>query len=136
MADTGTRGRIAQRMKLLIDMNLSARWVFALDKLGIAAVHWRDLGAATAPDSVIFLHAFDNDLVVLTNDLDFGAILAITKHRKPSVIQLRVEDTRPESAAGAVALAVKGCKAELAQGALLTIDEARLRIAILPLDFQ
>ena len=123
-------------MKLLVDMNLSARWVGALEERGVAAVHWRRVGAATAPDAVIFAHALAHDLVVLTNDLDFGAILATTGGRKPSVIQLRGGDMRPETAAGAVASAVRSCAAELEAGALLTLNADRLRIAILPLDVR
>ena len=121
-------------MKLLIDMNLSVRWIGALAGLGITAVHWRDVGDAAAADTVIFGYAAANDLVVLTNDLDFGAILAATRQRKPSVIQLRGDDVRPEAAAGAVALAVSSCGPELERGALLTLNAARLRIALLPLD--
>ena len=33
-------------------------------------------------------HAKERDFVVLTNDLDFGHILAFTHYEKPSVIQM------------------------------------------------
>jgi predicted nuclease of predicted toxin-antitoxin system len=37
-------------MKLLIDMNLSPRWISFLTEAGIQAVHWSTLGAHNAPD--------------------------------------------------------------------------------------
>ncbi|MCB2261847.1 MAG: DUF5615 family PIN-like protein [Candidatus Thiosymbion ectosymbiont of Robbea hypermnestra] len=62
-------------MKLLVDMNLSPRWVNLLTDAGIRAAHWSTLGAAEAPDTEIMAYARTNDYVVLTHDLDFGAIL-------------------------------------------------------------
>jgi predicted nuclease of predicted toxin-antitoxin system len=38
-----------------------------------------------APDAAIMVHAVTNDLVVLTQDLDFGAILAASGESYPSV---------------------------------------------------
>jgi predicted nuclease of predicted toxin-antitoxin system len=40
-------------MRLLIDMNLSPRWVDVLADAGIEAIHWSALGAYNAPDSEI-----------------------------------------------------------------------------------
>jgi predicted nuclease of predicted toxin-antitoxin system len=40
-------------MKLLVDMNLSPRWVTLLADASIEAVHWSAIGAANAPDSEI-----------------------------------------------------------------------------------
>ena len=63
-------------MKLLVDMNLSPRWIPFLLDAGREAVHWSTVGRADATDSEIMAFAAANDYVVLTNDLDFGAILA------------------------------------------------------------
>jgi predicted nuclease of predicted toxin-antitoxin system len=40
-------------MKLLIDMNLSPRWVELLKKAGFDAAHWSKLGASNASDAEI-----------------------------------------------------------------------------------
>jgi len=71
-------------MKLLVDMNLSPRWVPFLLDAAHAAVHWSTVGKADATDSEIIAFAAANDYVVLTNDLDFAAILASTHHKKPA----------------------------------------------------
>jgi predicted nuclease of predicted toxin-antitoxin system len=77
------------QMRVLIDMNLPPAWVAFLQQFGILARHWSDVGAATATDRDIALWAEANAYVVITHDLDSGAILAATQARGPSVIQLR-----------------------------------------------
>ncbi len=47
-------------MKLLVDMNLSPRWVKALAQAGIEAAHWSGLGAANASDTAIMAFARAN----------------------------------------------------------------------------
>lgn len=73
-------------MKLLVDMNLSPRWIGFLGEAGLDAVHWSAVGRVDAPDAEIMAHAAAYDCVVLTHDLDFGAILAAMGGTRPSVI--------------------------------------------------
>lgn len=73
-------------MKLLVDMNLSPRWIGLLEGAGIEAVHWSSVGARNAPDAQIMAYASASGSIVLTHDLDFGAILAATHGEKPSVV--------------------------------------------------
>lgn len=121
-------------MKVLIDMNLSPRWVSHLEGEGIEASHWSALGAANATDSQIMAFARAHDWIVLTHDLDFGAILAATRGISPSVVQIRAEDVSPIAIGAKVVAALKQMKSELAVGALLTIDAARARMSVLPLE--
>jgi predicted nuclease of predicted toxin-antitoxin system len=120
-------------MKLLVDMNLSPRWVKTLIDAGIDASHWSSLGAANAPDADIMAFARANGYVVLTHDLDFSAILAATQDAKPSVVQIRAEDVRPETVGRTLIEALRQMAVELEEGALLTIDPARTRLRVLPL---
>jgi predicted nuclease of predicted toxin-antitoxin system len=120
-------------MKLLVDMNLSPRWVASLVDAGWAAKHWSKIGDADASDSEILGYAAANDYVVLTQDLDFGAILAITHGKKPSVVQIRGVDITPESIAAQTVAALRHVQAELEAGALLTIEAERTRLRLLPL---
>ena len=120
-------------MKLVVDMNLSPRWVKVLAQAGFEAVHWSSLGAANAPDTEIMAFARTNDCIVLTHDLDFGAILASTQGAKPSVVQIRSEDISPEAVGGTLVDALRQMTAELEQGALLTVDPIRARFRVLPL---
>jgi predicted nuclease of predicted toxin-antitoxin system len=83
-------------MKLLVDMNLSPRWVSFLAASQIESVHWSFVGAATTPDSEIMAYARAHGYVVLTHDLDFSAILAATQGTKPSVVQIRSAIRKPQ----------------------------------------
>ena len=120
-------------MKLLIDVNLSPVWVGCLKARGYQADHWGAVGSPTAPDSEIMTFARTQDYVVITHDLDFGAILAATQGLKPSVIQLRADILTPESTGEAVIAAIQSAEDDLKSGALLTLDTNRRRLRILPL---
>lgn len=120
-------------MGLLVDMNLSPRWVTALADAGIEAAHWSTLGAHNAPDWQIMAYASANDYVVLTHDLDFGAILAVTHGERPSVVQIRAEDVSPDVIGKQVIAALRQMAPELAEGVLLTVDPSRTRLRVLPL---
>ncbi len=120
-------------MKLLVDMNLSPRWVGVLAGAGLEAAHWSTLGANNARDSEIMAYASANDFVVLTHDLDFSAILAATHGERPSVVQIRAEDVSPEAIGKQVINALRQMAFELQEGALITIDPGRARVRVLPL---
>jgi predicted nuclease of predicted toxin-antitoxin system len=120
-------------MKLLVDMNLSPRWVIFLAENGFEATHWSSVGSANAPDTAIMAFAAAHGFVVLTHDLDFGAILAASHGNKPSAVQIRAEDVSPEAIGKPVVTALRQMAGDLAEGALLTIDPGRTRLRVLPL---
>lgn len=76
-------------MKLLIDANLSPSITAGLAEAGFEAVHVGEVDLLTASDSAIVEYACANDLVVVTVDSDFAAMLAIEGAERPSVVQLR-----------------------------------------------
>jgi predicted nuclease of predicted toxin-antitoxin system len=121
-------------MRLLIDMNLTPRWVAALNRVGYATVHWSAVGPIGAADSTICEYARDHGFVLITNDLDFPRILAYTSNSKPSVILLRGEPLVPEVRGEALIGAIVECAAELESGAILSVDwSGRPRARLLPL---
>jgi predicted nuclease of predicted toxin-antitoxin system len=58
-------------MLLLVDMNLTPRWVPFLSDAGHGCLHWSEIGAATTADEIICSYARQHGYVLLTNDLDF-----------------------------------------------------------------
>jgi predicted nuclease of predicted toxin-antitoxin system len=120
-------------MKLLVDMNLSPRWVGFLREKGWECIHWSGVGKANAPDSEVMAYAAANDFVVITHDLDFGAILAVTRGKKPSVVLVRSEDVSLGVIGRQIVTALQIAQAELEAGALLTIEMDRTRLRLLPL---
>jgi predicted nuclease of predicted toxin-antitoxin system len=120
-------------MKVLIDMNLSPGWVDFLIEARFDAVHWSDIGAAGATDTELMKWAATHECVLLTADLDFGAILAATRDTQPSVIQLRSDILTPLAIGSSVVAALRQARQELLEGALVSVDAARARLRILPL---
>ena len=120
-------------MKILLDMNLSPRWVGFLSSAGWQAVHWSMVGKVNASDTEIMEWASANDYIVMTHDLDFSAILAATQGGKPSVVQIRGDDISLDVIGARVLLALSQMEAELEAGALLSIDAQRTRLRLLPL---
>jgi len=123
-------------MKLLVDMNLSPRWIALLREAGWEAVHWSSVGKAAARDTEIMAFAAEKDYVVLTHDMDFSAILAATHGEKPSVVQIRAENISPEMIGMQVVAALRHLERELKAGALVTVDPARTRVRLLPLQAE
>lgn len=120
-------------MKLLIDMNLSPEWVPQLRGRGVDAAHWSTIGDAKAPDHVILEHARRGGWIVFTHDLDFGAILAATGGRSPSVIQARTQDVTPARLMPLLLAVIDQCGEALAAGAIVVIDESDRRVRLLPI---
>jgi predicted nuclease of predicted toxin-antitoxin system len=116
-----------------MDMNLSPSWVERLARHGFEAVHWSTIGAATAPDVEILKLANEHAFVLITNDLDFSAILAASGGASPSVVQIRSQDLLSDEVVSIVAKALDAHREDIERGALLSIDEAGTRVRVLPL---
>lgn len=91
------------------------------------------VGHLAASDVEIMQWARENQAIVFTHDLDFGILLAHTQRDGPSVIQVRAQNVAPTHLSGIVLAALSTHGAALDAGALVTIEEARARVRILPL---
>ena len=120
-------------MKILIDMNLSPTWVSVLEEAGHTASHWSTIGSLNAPDSKVLFWAKSNGYVLFTHALDFGAILAVTEAEGPSVIQIRAQDISPDHAKNLLLNILNKFAENLLQGALISADEEKSRVRLLPL---
>jgi predicted nuclease of predicted toxin-antitoxin system len=120
-------------MKVLVDMNLSPAWVSFLAESGFEVVHWADIGPDNSSDSELMQWAAEHDHIVLTADLDFGAILAATQRNRPSIVQVRSDILTPRSIGSVVLAAIRQTRQELLDGAIVSIDPGRARLRILPL---
>ena len=120
-------------MKLLIDMNLSPQWIEALADAGIEARHWSEVGDGAASDREIFQWARRHGFVLLTHDLDFSRILALTGGRSPSVILLRTHRLLPSDSADTLVEVLHRHAAEIETGSLVVVSPDRYRVRLLPL---
>ena len=133
MARGGDRSPARCCVKILLDMNLSPAWGSCLKAAGFEVSHWSEIGPPAAPDTEIMAWASAHHAIVFTHDLDFGILLALTQAGGPSVIQVRTQDVSPARLAPAVIRLLREHAAFLHAGALITLDESKCRVRILPI---
>src|ERR1051325_12086145 len=119
-------------MKLLLDQGTPRSTAALLRQAGLDTVHTAEIGMAEAEDSEILARASAEDRIVVTLDADFHALLALSQARKPSVIRIRIEGLRAEQLALHVQYVIQQCGADLDAGALISVQEGRIRVRRLP----
>lgn len=120
-------------MKLLIDMNLSPRWVDFLTNAGFEAKHWSKTGNKSTPDVGVTTYAANNDYVILAHDLDFNAAITATQLGKPSILLISAPDPDPDVIGSHVLAALRQGQADLEKGVLAAVDPTRRRMGLLHL---
>jgi predicted nuclease of predicted toxin-antitoxin system len=121
-------------MKFLADMGVSMTVVQKLREAGYQAVHLREQGLQTLPDSAILEKAQREECIVLTFDLDFGDLLAAGNQSLPSVIIFRLQNPKPIAVAlRLLTILIESREELLAGGAIITVEEGRYRLRRLPI---
>lgn len=100
---------------------------------GHEAVHLRERNQQRLPDAEILSIALREDRIVVTMDLDFGYLLAVSLARLPSVVILRLEDETPSNVNLRLREVLKGSSTALREGAVVSVNEKGYRIRILPI---
>jgi predicted nuclease of predicted toxin-antitoxin system len=120
-------------MRFLVDNALSPVLAEGLRKAGHDVVHVRQYGLQAASDEVIFEQAAQEDRILISADTDFGAILALRRERKPSVVLLRRVAHRPASQVVLLLANLPQLEAPLRTGSIVVFDRGRVRIRRLPI---
>jgi predicted nuclease of predicted toxin-antitoxin system len=98
------------------------------------AVHLREVGMQRAIDSEIFAVAGKDHRTILTFDLDFAEIAATAGLFLPSVVIFRLNDTRVHRLIERLAAALANTAPAIEAGAIVIVDDARIRIRELPIN--
>jgi len=120
-------------MKLLLDQGLPRSTARLLRETGIDPVHVSEIGYSTSGDAVILERGREEDRTIITLDADFHALLALSDATSPSVIRIRIEGLKGETAANLIRTVLMQCEEELRRGAVVTVERHRIRIRSLPL---
>jgi predicted nuclease of predicted toxin-antitoxin system len=120
-------------IRLLADMNISPKTVFVLKELGWDIVRVSDLLPQDALDEQILELGRRENRAVVTQDLDFSALLALGGHDQPSLITLRLSDSDPEIVTSRLLEVLPQVEERLSEGCVVVIQDAAVRIRDLPI---
>jgi predicted nuclease of predicted toxin-antitoxin system len=120
-------------MRFLADMGVDLRIVEWLRQEGHDANHLRDEGLHRMPNGDIFAKAIAENRVILTFDLDFGEIAALTAGRKASIVVFRLHNTRTPHVIERLGTVLAASTTALESGAVIVVEETRHRVRHLPL---
>jgi len=119
-------------VKFLADMGVAQSTVAWLRGQGYDAVHLRDEGLQRLDDGSIVTKARDEGRVILTHDLDFSRIVALSQADSPSVITFRLDDMRPSHVNHYLAQVLARFSSDLEKGVLVSVNERGIRVRPLP----
>jgi predicted nuclease of predicted toxin-antitoxin system len=114
-------------MRFLADMGVARRIVEWLRADGHDAVHLRDEGLQRLPNGEIFDKAISEGRIVLTFDLDFGEIIALSGGRRTGVVLFRLHNTRTPHVIDRLRRVLSDSAQALEQGAIIVVEESRHR---------
>ncbi len=120
-------------MRIFADVHISPITVQHLNELGHDAIRANAVLPDNAPDREIVAWAVSHERVVLTHDLGFSGIVALSGATRPSIITLRLSDSRVESVNRILESALPGLEEPVTTGIIATVEDGRVRIRELPL---
>jgi predicted nuclease of predicted toxin-antitoxin system len=123
-------------MRFLGDMCVDVRIVRWLRENQHDATHLRDQGLHRMPNGEIFDKAIRENRIVITFDLDFGEIAALTEGRKASVILFRLKNTRTAYVIERLSSAIEAFADALERGAIVIVEDTRYRVRYFPIGIE
>jgi predicted nuclease of predicted toxin-antitoxin system len=93
---------------------------------------WEEL-YPTAPDSEILDYARRVGRAILTEDLDFSTLLALSGWEGPSLVTLRLSETKARIVARKILEARHILEPKLAEGYAITLEDKAIRFRKLPI---
>ena len=109
-------------MRFLVDENLGKRFANVMNRSGHDALFVGDI-MRSAPDEKILEFAKKENLIIITEDKDFGELVFRSKKSTKGVILLRASTTDPEK----LFKMAKGVM-DKSKGKFIVVKEGRIRV--------
>jgi len=120
-------------IRLLANMNISPRTVEALRQHGWDIVRASEFLSVNASDQAILSFARREGRVVVTQDLDFSALLALGGYERPRLITLRLAVSDPETITRRLLDELPRFEQVLRESCAITIEDIAVRVRKLPI---
>lgn len=121
-------------MKFLVDMTASPQLAQWLKKKGYDAVHASDIGLFKTKDKEILREARKQDRIIITADLDFPQLLAISHAKDPGVILFRGGNYNEQEMLDLLKRVLDNMKKEKLFNSITVVDKTRIRCCPLPIE--
>jgi len=121
-------------IRLLANMNISPKTVETLRERGWDIVRVSQFLPKNASDQDILSFARREGRVVVTQDLDFSALLALGGHKDPSLITLRLTASDPETIARRLLEILPQFESVLREGCAIVVEDTTVRARKLPIE--
>lgn len=120
-------------MRLLADLHISPSTVSFLGSLGHDILRVTAALSPTADDAEIIAYAAQENRTIITQDLDFSAIIALTRSKSPSLISLRLSSSRIENVNAVLLKILPTLEQDVLNGMIVTVEDHRIRRRALPI---
>lgn len=121
-----------KNIRLLADVHISPKTVADIQKQGYEIMRSSEVLPANAPDINILEFARTENWVVLTQDLDFSMLVALSRYSQPSLITLRLSSAKPDIVTQKLLDVLPQIEEALQEGSAITIQDESIRIRKLP----
>ncbi len=122
----------AAKFSFLADTGIGLRVAAWLEGQGHEVAHLASQGLHRLPDADVFAKAGREERILLTFDLDFGEIVALSQARMVSVIVFRLRNARPGRVIERIQSVLAECGPALKEGAIVLVEDTRHRVRLLP----
>jgi predicted nuclease of predicted toxin-antitoxin system len=121
-------------MKFLLDMPVSPSLLNVLSANGHEGVHAHQIGKDQTPDTELLDLARREDRIVITADLDFPRILALSLAEGPGVILFRGGNYSDTEMCDLLERVLIEISSEILESSICVVDRNRIRFTRLPID--
>ncbi|MBI5379747.1 MAG: DUF5615 family PIN-like protein [Nitrospirae bacterium] len=121
-------------MRFIVDMPLSPELAAWLVRHGHDAVHAINIGLDRAPDTAILERAQNDRRVVITADLDYPRLLALSRSEGPGLILYRGGNYSEREAIERLDRVLETIPIEELPQSVIVIEKGRIRRRYLPFD--
>jgi predicted nuclease of predicted toxin-antitoxin system len=121
-------------MKFLLDMPVSPSLLRVLRIYGHEGVHASQIGKSRAADEELLELARQEDRTIITADLDFPRLLALSFAAGPGIILFRGGNYSDEEMRDLLERVFKEVPRENLKNSICVVDRQRIRLTKLPID--